>query len=711
MTKLLASITSVLALQLAVQAESRIQAISPGQGPIGRALQVLTDSAGTLSPDGAFTSQGYCSSSADVPNLGISNATFWLRFVARNDSKESTLVLHLPHPELDDVQVFINRGGRLMKTAHTGQLIGRGLRSDIESEYAFHIPTEPGEETGVLVRLRSKKQLQVPMLLQTESDFSAAKAKRHLFIGLYVGVMLVLALYNLFVFLSTRDRSYLLYVAYIAAVALTQLAFFGTGQFHLWGASAWLSTNASIILTLVTATAATEFMKSFLRTEVLVPRMHRAFKWFYASFAFCLVIYLFIEPQIGYPLAQLISGIYAFFFLAVAIKVSLSGSRQGKYFLAAWMIFLLGTIAFVLKDVGVLPYNLITTNTMPLGSAIEGILLSFALADRINTLRREKDRSQAEALAMAQENENLIREQNQILEQKVMERTAALQDSNDNLKRTQAQLVQSEKMSSLGQLTAGIAHEINNPINFISSNIGPLRRNVGEVMEAIQAYRSIPATDAAAAAIAVQRERDDRIGLDETITELDDIIHSMDEGARRTAEIVRGLRNFSRLDEDDLKLSDLNLGLRSTLAVLAPQYRNKVELRIEAGELPKVECFPGKINQVFMNVMNNAAQATLARQDGRPRLVTVTTSSNDHKAIVRISDTGVGMSDDVMARIFEPFFTTKPVGEGTGLGLAIVYGIINEHQGSIEVESQPGIGTTFTITLPLRQARVQEQAA
>jgi hypothetical protein len=549
------------------------------------------------------------------------------------------------------------------------------------------------------------------MLVQTESDFSAAKAKRNLFIGLYVGVMLVLALYNLFIFLSTRDRSYLLYVAYIAAVALTQLAFFGTGQFHLWGASNWLSTNASIILTLLTATAATEFMKSFLRTQVLVPRMHGAFRWFYASFALCLAIYLFVDPLIGYPLAQLISGIYAFFFLAVAIKVSRSGSRQGKYFLAAWLIFLLGTIAFVLKDVGVLPYNLITTNTMPLGSAIEGILLSFALADRINTLRREKDRSQAEALSMAQENEKLIREQNQVLEEKVHERTAALQESNEQLKRTQTQLVQSEKMSSLGQLTAGIAHEINNPINFISSNIGPLRRNVGEVMDAIRSYRSIPATDEAATALAAQRERDDRTGLDETITELDEIIHSMDEGARRTAEIVRGLRNFSRLDEDDLKPSDLNLGLRSTLAVLAPQYRDKVELRIEAGELPKVECFPGKINQVFMNVMNNAAQATLARQDGRPRQVTVATAANEHEASVRISDSGVGMSNDVMARIFEPFFTTKPVGEGTGLGLAIVYGIISEHQGSIQVESQPGIGTTFIITLPLRQARVQEQAA
>jgi len=373
----------------------------------------------------------------------------------------------------------------------------------------------------------------------------------------------------------------------------------------------------------------------------------------------------------------------------------------------AWCVFLLGTIIFVLKDVGILPYNDLTVNMMPIGSAIEGILLSFALADRINILRRDKERSQAEALAMAQENERLIREQNQELEHKVKERTAALQESNDTLKRTQVQLVQSEKMASIGQLTAGIAHEINNPINFITSNIGPLRRNLSEVVETINAYRSASNAEE----VAKVRTEEERAGIQESIEELDGIMHSVNEGAQRTAEIVRGLRNFSRLDEGDLKDADLNDGLRSTLAVLAPQYRGSVELVLELSELPKVECFPGKINQVFMNVMNNAAQATLARADGRPRKVTVRTAAGDDCVIVRISDTGIGMSDDIKAKIFEPFFTTKPVGEGTGLGLAIVYGIIIEHSGHIDVESNPGLGTIFTITLPLRQARQQELAA
>ncbi|MBK7384248.1 MAG: hypothetical protein IPI81_13115 [Flavobacteriales bacterium] len=405
-----------------------------------------------------------------------------------------------------------------------------------------------------------------------------------------------------------------------------------------------------------------------------------------------------------------LSGIAAFYLLAMGIVSFRKGSRQAGFFLLAWFAFLVGVILFVLKDERVIPYTAFTVFAMPFGSVIEGVFLSFGLADRINILRREKESSQAEALSMAHENERLIREQNVVLEQKVTERTHALQETNDSLKRTQVQLVNAEKMASLGQLTAGIAHEINNPVNFITSNIAPLRRNIGEVVEVIKAYRELDSSNATER-IPVIRSLEDRMGLDETITELDEIIGSMSEGATRTAEIVRGLRNFSRLDEDDLKPADLNDGLRSTMAVLAPQYRDKVELKLVLGELPNVECFPGKVNQVFMNILNNAAQATLARADGRPRVVEVTTVAEVDQVHVQIRDTGVGMTEEVKARIFDPFFTTKPVGEGTGLGLAIVYGIINDLGGEVFVESEPGVGSTFRISLPVHQINRDQKRA
>jgi two-component system, NtrC family, sensor kinase len=237
-----------------------------------------------------------------------------------------------------------------------------------------------------------------------------------------------------------------------------------------------------------------------------------------------------------------------------------------------------------------------------------------------------------------------------------------------------------------------------------------LRRNIAEIVEVIKGYQGVEA-EHAAEQLAALHARAERIGLEESISELDDIIASIAAGSSRTAEIVRGLRNFSRLDEDDLKDADINDGLRSTLTVLGPQYRDKVSFNLELGDIPKVECFPGKVNQVFMNIMTNAVQATLARADLSKREVSIRTSYADNSVSIRIADNGVGMSDAVKARVFEPFFTTKGVGEGTGLGMAIVYGIINDHGGSIAIDSMPGAGTEFTITLPLRQERRMQKRA
>ncbi|MBK9148890.1 MAG: GHKL domain-containing protein [Flavobacteriales bacterium] len=672
-------------------------------------LLLWNDTVETQDPNHALQYGQFVPVAEGILNFPVSSDIKWLRFKVDKGVAPKKTILSVPYAEIDEFDLFSRTEAGLSLIAHTGRLVPSAEQVPGPRFYDFELNGLEGTE--YLLRVGGFKPIHLPLQLNSPADAMQATSRRNGYMGLYAGIMLAMALYNLFVYLSIRDKSYLFYVLYIIAISTAQLTFLVQDPFGMWSGSPWFDARSSIFFALAAIALGVLFAQRFIGTKTTTPRLHRVGHIFYLLIAINLIIYSTTDPRIGYQIAQALGGWSAIYLFITALVAQRSGSRQASYFLIAWSAFLIGVVVFVLKDAGVLPFNDLTQYAMPIGSAIEGILLSFGLADRINVLRKEKERSQAEALSMAQENERLIREQNIELERKVHERTAALQESNDTLKRTQAQLVQSEKMSSLGQLTAGIAHEINNPINFISSNIGPLRRNVGEVMEAIQAYRSIPASGEAATALAARREHDNRIGLDETITELDEIIHSMDEGARRTAEIVRGLRNFSRLDEDDLKPSDLNEGLRSTMAVLMPQYRDKVDLRIEAGEIPKAECFPGKINQVLMNILNNAAQATLARADGRPREVTASTTASGQHVVIRISDTGVGMSDEVMARMYDPFFTTKPVGEGTGLGLAIVYGIINEHNGSITVESQPGIGTTFTITLPIRQPRAREQAA
>ena len=242
------------------------------------------------------------------------------------------------------------------------------------------------------------------------------------------------------------------------------------------------------------------------------------------------------------------------------------------------------------------------------------------------------------------------------------------------------QLIQAEKMSSLGQLTAGIAHEINNPISFIKASVVPLKRDV-EFFMSEKSHSASPEL------------------IQEMKEEVELLLRAIEDGARRSSEIVKGLKTFVRLDEGVLKEVDIHEGLDATLVLLNSQISNHITIEKNYSPLPPVQCYPGLINQVFMNIIANAIHAV-----GKEGTIAITTFSEGAMAVVKVSDTGVGMSADVVRKIFEPFYTTKPVGEGTGLGLSISFGIIEKHHGTIVVESEVGVGTTFIISLPFEQA-------
>ena len=267
------------------------------------------------------------------------------------------------------------------------------------------------------------------------------------------------------------------------------------------------------------------------------------------------------------------------------------------------------------------------------------------------------------------------------LEERVRERTEQLEGANRELaeayaelKNAEVQLVQSEKMAALGRLVAGVAHEINNPVAFISSSVAPLRRRLE--------------TAAADASPEVA----------ELLADAREIVAVMARGAERTAAIVKDLRSFSRLDEATRKRVDLHDGLEVSLRLLESRWRDRIEIHRDYGTLPPVECDPGQVNQVFMNVLANACDAIPGRGN-----LWLTTRAEGDRVRVTIRDDGVGMAPEVVGRIFDPFFTTKDVGGGTGLGLAISQGVLAAHGGRIEVESAPGRGATFRIILPVAQ--------
>ncbi len=296
-------------------------------------------------------------------------------------------------------------------------------------------------------------------------------------------------------------------------------------------------------------------------------------------------------------------------------------------------------------------------------------------------------------------------------EAELMRRNAELTEVNARLSMAQEQLVQSEKLASIGQLAAGVAHEINNPIGYVFSNFETLGSYIGRMLEMFKAYEEAEASIAEPAVLERLRAMRAGIDLDYLIEDIPVLMSESREGITRVRKIVQDLKDFSRVDANqEWQWANLHAGLDSTLNIVSNEVKYKAEVVREYGDIPDIECLPSQLNQVFMNIVVNGAHA-ITGAGGRITIRTGVLADRSH-VWVEISDNGGGIAKEHMARIFDPFFTTKPIGSGTGLGLSLSYGIIQKHNGRIEVQSEPGKGTTFRIVLPVHHvANGGEEAA
>ncbi|WP_339541641.1 ATP-binding protein [Pseudomonas sp. JAI120] len=324
--------------------------------------------------------------------------------------------------------------------------------------------------------------------------------------------------------------------------------------------------------------------------------------------------------------------------------------------------------------------------------------------DRLLILKKPFDNIEVQQMANTLSNKwDMARRatlQTSQLERQVEQRTQALQQEIEERKHLESQLVQSEKLASLGQLAAGVAHEINNPVGFISSNLSTLDGYFNQLQQMLEAYQQAEETLATGEQHAQLKALRTRLELEFLQDDIPILIHESKEGIGRVAQIVKDLKNFSRVDNDQTwQFANLQQGIDSTLNIVASELKYKADVVKHYAPLPEIECLASQLNQVVMNLVINAAQA-MGPERG---IITLSNGVEGENVWLEVADNGCGIAPEAIQKIFDPFFTTKPVGEGTGLGLSLSYGIVKKHHGDISVSSELGKGTTFRVVLPIRQ--------
>lgn len=639
-------------------------------------------------------------SGKQVLNFNVSTSNFWIKFSISNKSEFKRLLVNLAQSRLDEVEWFeLDVSNKIISSSSPTSLKRFRDRNYEETSFVFDVDILPNATKTFLIKIHGNEQLTIPLFIGDEKSLFYSFTSKNFFSGMFIGVIVIMIVYNLFVYLSVKDRSYFFYVLYLVFIVLTQMTIEGYTYKYLWPNSAFIEKHALAFLSSAAGIVLALFVQSILQTRKFSRKIHNFLNLIVLLFLAAILVQIFASIQVSFIVMQNVMLAGSIFTMYAAVAVYRKGQKSARFFLYAWSALIAGSVIFILKDFGVLPYNNITKNIMQIASALEAVLLSIALSDRINTYREER-------LAAIKEKETILSNQNILLEQQVKERTSELNDTLLELKETQVQLVQSEKMSSLGQLTAGIAHEINNPMNYARQSVVTIKRDVQDLKALIAKYDTAvsgePEDKESFKAISAFKEE---IDLDYLNEEIENAIDDVEDGIKRAVEIASELKTFSRIDQASLKEANIHEGLNSTLELMKSDLKqNNIIVEKSYGEIPSIECLASKLNQVFMNTLNNAIYAIKASKNSSQGKIGVTTFlSSDSKEInISFKDNGSGMDDKTLRKIFDPFFTTKEVGEGSGLGMSISHGIIEEHGGKFVVHSELGKGTNITVVLPVQ---------
>jgi signal transduction histidine kinase len=677
-------------------------------------VSYFKDSTNKLTDSVLLNEVNFIESKNEFLNFKITKSTIWLKIVFKNtQSKILKNYLCIDQLNINKLELFKVENNSLIKVDRTfGTDFNIINKKFPVSGFTFKINLNPNDSSIYYIKVSTKGQLFIPLFIRNYETYNNLWFNRFLFFGIYVGIIAALLFYNLFLAISIYDerKTYIWYLFHTLFILLTQSSLQGFSNLFLWSNNHFMANQSVNLFTCLVSISGIEYAKSFLHLKVT---KNYIIKFLYLYQIIYLVIF-FISilgyVDVAYTIIQPVQLSIAILMITLSSNLVFKGNRLALFYLISWFTLFVGIIIFILTDLQILPYNLFTSQILLYGSALQVILLSIAQADKYNILKLEEQKAQEKALSIANLNERIIREQNVVLEEKVNLRTVELSNTNIqlnealiSLKDAQMQLIEKEKMSSLGQLTAGIAHEINNPINFVTGNIKPLKRDVLMVIDLLNNFE-----DVAKSSLTVEEKTAKLkmlkldLDFDYLNEEINFLLKGIEEGASRTAEIVKGLKIFSRTDEFETKIANVNDGLNSTLVLLNNLISTKIKVIKEFdNENAVIEHFPGKLNQVFMNILSNSIFAINQKWVNETGgVINIKTENIDGRFVISFTDNGIGMSEDVLNRIYEPFYTTKPVGAGTGLGMSIVYKTIELHKGKITIDSKLNQGTTIKIEIP-----------
>lgn len=658
---------------------------------------------------------GFHQVSEQFPRLEYAKPITWLKFTIKNGSRQSDVPISISKSLIDEFDIYF-----VETTVDSNKNVSHRLRhlSSKDPENNINLltqsitlvdaPLEPDSSMTLFARVKSVSATVIPIEINSSDLFITRRGVENLINGAIMGMFVIMALYNLMLFIIVGDKNYLYYSIYITFLGLSQALMMGFGNNLFPDNLRLLKYYLIPLIRICFGYSLLWFAGNFLRFKQNVKRPFYIFyQSMYVLYALPLLATLYGYTPLAYNLITTAAFITCLGLIVLVAILYAKGFNPAKFFIMGWGFFLIAILVAILRNYGIVPYNYFTANIVVYSALTELILFSVALADQINFYRRQNTESQLAALAIAKENERLITEQNIILENKVKDRTQELIETNqslsvtiDNLKSAQIQLVETEKMASLGLLTAGVAHEINNPINFVGANVSPLRLDLDELIDLMEKFEAAANNPDKPALLEEAKKFKQKIDADFLKDEIRSLLNGIEDGASRTAEIVQSLRTFSRIDEQGLTPTNINTAILNTLVILRSAIPYYIEVKPILSNLEPLNCYPGKINQALLNLINNAIQAIEVKKKHVNDSITIYTHDFPDHITIQIMDSGIGMSNEVKQRIFEPFFTTKNVGEGTGLGLSIVFGIIEKHNGTIQVQSSPNIGSKFTVTLP-----------